>query len=34
MPIWAEVLVLTLACYVVGLGLGWLLWGRSAPTEE
>ena len=34
MPIWAEVLVLTLAAYALGIGIGWLLWGRGAPNEE
>ena len=34
MPIWSEVLALALAAYAAGLGIGWLLWGRSAPSEE
>ncbi len=34
MPIWAEVLILTLGSYATGLGLGWLIWGRGAPHEE
>lgn len=34
MPIWAEVLFLSLTAYAVGLGLGWLLWGRSEVPKE
>jgi len=34
MPIWAEILFLSLAAYALGLGLGWLLWGRSNAPEE
>lgn len=30
MPIWMEVLVLMLLAYAVGLGLGWVIWGRDA----
>ncbi len=29
MPIWMEVLVLMLFAYAVGLGLGWVVWGRD-----
>ncbi len=29
MPIWMEVLVLMLLAYAVGLGLGWVVWGRD-----
>lgn len=29
MPIWMEVLVLMLLAYAVGLGLGWVIWGRD-----
>ena len=29
MPIWLELFVLMLLAYVVGLALGWLLWGRD-----
>lgn len=28
MPMWFELTVMLLATYVVGLGLGWLVWGR------
>ena len=28
MPIWMEVLVLMLLAYAVGIGIGWLVWGR------
>ena len=34
MPIWFELLVLLLVTYVIGLGIGWLCWGRSAPDAE
>ena len=34
MPIWSEVLVLSLAAYAVGLAIGWALWGRSGSPEE
>ncbi|WP_268893565.1 hypothetical protein [Pontixanthobacter luteolus] len=37
MPIWFELMVLLLVTYVIGLGLGWLVWGRSpdtAPMED
>ncbi len=34
MPIWSEVLAIALGAYVLGLGLGWLLWGRGSPSEE
>jgi hypothetical protein len=27
MPIWLELLVLLMIAYVVGLAIGWLLWG-------
>ena len=30
MPIWMEVLVLMLFAYAIGLGLGWVVWGRDA----
>lgn len=33
MPIWLELLVLLLIAYAMGLGIGWLLWGR-APERE
>ena len=29
MPIWLELLVLMLAAYAVGLGIGWAIWGRG-----
>lgn len=29
MPIWMEVLVLMVLAYLVGLALGWAIWGRS-----
>ena len=29
MPIWFELVALSLAAYVIGLGIGWMLWGRS-----
>jgi len=29
MPIWAELVFLLLAFYAIGLGIGWLVWGRG-----
>ncbi len=29
MPIWLELLALSLLAYAVGLGIGWALWGRG-----
>ena len=34
MPIWAEVLILSLAAYTLGLGAGWAIWGRTTISEE
>ena len=34
MPIWMELLVLLIIAYVVGLALGWLLWGRACPPAS
>ena len=34
MPIWMELLVLLIIAYVVGLALGWLLWGRAETDRE
>ncbi len=28
MPLWLEMLVLMLLTYAMGLGIGWMLWGR------
>lgn len=35
MPIWLELALLSLFAYAMGLGIGWLLWGRTAalPAE-
>lgn len=30
MPIWMEVLVLMAIAYLVGLALGWAIWGRES----
>lgn len=30
MPIWLELLVLMLAAYVIGLAIGWAIWGRGS----
>ncbi len=30
MPIWFELIALSLAAYAVGLLLGWIVWGREA----
>ncbi|WP_284126089.1 hypothetical protein [Parerythrobacter aestuarii] len=29
MPIWFELITLLLFTYMIGLGLGWLLWARA-----
>lgn len=34
MPIWLELLVLLMLAYTVGLGIGWLLWGRATESSE
>ncbi len=34
MPIWSEILVLTLATYAAGLAVGWVLWGRRDTSKE
>ena len=34
MPICMELLVLLMIAYVVGLALGWLLWGRAETERE
>lgn len=32
MAIWFELMVMLLATYFIGLGLGWLIWGH-APDD-
>ncbi len=34
MPVWLELLVLSLVAYALGLGLGWALWGRGGSAGE
>lgn len=34
MPIWMEVLVLMVIAYLVGLALGWAIWGRSSGSAK
>ncbi|WP_171033029.1 hypothetical protein [Qipengyuania marisflavi] len=34
MPLWLELVVLMLAAYGVGMGLGWVLWGRTPGTAD
>lgn len=34
MPIWLELMVLTLLAYVFGLVIGWFLWGRAGVEGE
>lgn len=34
MPIWAEVLSLSLAAYGTGLAIAWLMFGRDTSTKE
>jgi hypothetical protein len=34
MPVWLELLVLTMLAYVLGLAIGWLLWGRAGEQAK
>lgn len=34
MPIWFELIVLLLVSYALGIGAGWLVWGRNAEGES
>ncbi len=34
MPIMFEILVLALVAYVIGLALGWMVWGRADEIME
>jgi hypothetical protein len=34
MPIWFELMILLLITYGVGIGIGWLLWGRGIVDDE
>ena len=34
MPILLELMVLLLLTYALGMGIGWAIWGRSAPARE
>lgn len=34
MPIWLELVVLCLTAYAIGLGFGWLLWGRHGSSQK
>ena len=34
MPIWVELLILSLVAYTMGLGLGWALWGRAGDKAS
>lgn len=33
MPLWLEMLVPMLLTYAVGIGVGWLIWGRGGKTR-
>lgn len=33
MPLWFELVVLTLLAYAIGIALGWMIWARG-DTEE
>lgn len=33
MPIWFEVMSLMLVAYLLGLTIGWALWGRDAMAD-
>jgi hypothetical protein len=34
MPILLELIVLLLVTYAIGMGIGWAIWGRSAPETK
>ena len=34
MPIWIEIVILLLFTYAIGLGIGWLLWGRAPIAAD
>ncbi len=34
MPLWLELLLMMLLTYALGLGLGWMLWGRGGASNE
>ena len=34
MPIWLELMVLTLVAYAAGLAIGWTLWGRGSGATD
>lgn len=34
MPIWLELMVLTLIAYTAGLAIGWAIWGRGMAEGE
>ena len=33
MPIWLELLVLLMVTYMVGMGIGWAIWGRVMQDD-
>lgn len=33
MPIWLELIVLLEVTYLLGIGIGWAIWGRTADGE-
>ena len=34
MGLWLELIVLALCAYITGIGVGWLLWGRTVSAEH
>ena len=34
MPIWLELLMLSLVAYAAGLAIGWTLWGRGSGEKD
>ncbi len=34
MPIWFELVFMLTITYVIGLGIGWLLWGGAQEDPE
>ena len=34
MPIWFELMILLLVTYGIGIGIGWVFWGRGIAHDE
>ncbi len=33
MPIWFELVFIAVMSYLLGLGLGWMIWGRAPDVD-